>query len=142
MSFKFGRTSSQRLDTCHTDIRHVMIFALHLTKVDFFIAEGERNKDRQDRYYATGASKVQWPDSFHDVDDTDDTPDVSLAVDGVPWVNGKAVWMCDTPEDKAAWREVTKAIKQAAKLLNVPLEWGFDLWAWDRPHWQLTSYRK
>lgn len=115
---------------------------MYLSKVDFFVAEGARDKDRQARYFATGSSKVQWPDSFHDVDDTDDTPDVSLAVDTVPWVDSKAVWSCETPEEKAAWRELIKAIKKAAKILDIPLEWGFDLWKWDRPHWQLTSYRK
>jgi peptidoglycan L-alanyl-D-glutamate endopeptidase CwlK len=133
--FKFGKTSTTRLDTCHADIRHVMIVALYISKVDFFIAEGSRNENRQDRYFATGASKLKYPHSFHN------TKPVSLAVDGVPWVNGKAVWVCETLEDKAAWRELTKAIKQAAKMLGVPLEWGFDLWKWDRPHWQLTSYR-
>ena len=133
--FKFGKRSSQRLDTCHADIRHVMIFALYISEVDFFIAEGARSKEKQDRYFMTGASKVKYPKSFHN-----ELP-LSLAADAVPWVNSKPVWSCETPEEKAAWRELTKAIKQAAKLLNVPLEWGFDLWSWDRPHWQLTSYR-
>lgn len=139
--FIFGKTSTRRLVTCHSDIQHVMIFALYISEVDFFIAEGARSKEKQDKYFATGASKVEWPDSFHNVDDTDDTPDISFAVDAVPWVDGKAVWSYKTPEDKATWCELTRAIKKAAKLLNVPLEWGFDLWKWDRPHWQLTSYR-
>ena len=133
--FIFGKRSSQRLNTCHSDIRHVMIFALHLTKVDFFIAEGSRSKDKQNKYFATGASKVQYPKSFHN-----ELP-LSFAADAVPWVNGKSIWSYDTPEDKSAWHEMIKAIKQAAKLLDVPLDWGFDLWSWDRPHWQLTSYR-
>jgi len=135
INFIFGKTSTRRLDTCHSDIRHVMIFALYLSEVDFFVSEGARGKEKQDKYFATGTSKVQFPKSFHN-----ELP-LSLAGDAVPWVNGKAVWSHETPEDKAAWREVTKAIKQAAKLLGVPLDWGFDLWKWDRPHWQLTSYR-
>ena len=133
--FKFGTTSTQRLDTCHMDIQHVMRLALYLSKVDFFIAEGSRPEEKQDEYFATGASKVEYPDSYHN-----ELP-LSLAGDAVPFVNGKGVWSYKSKSDKQAWSEIVRAIKLAAKILGVPLEWGFDLWSWDRPHWQLTSYR-
>ena len=133
--FRFGATSKRRLHTCASDIQHAIIFALHLSDVDFFVAEGKRDQETQEKYFTTGASKVHYPDSFHNEEP------LSLAVDVVPWVNGKAVWSCDTPKEKAAWREVVRAIKTASKKMDVSLEWGFDLWKWDRPHWQLTSYR-
>ena len=133
--FKFGKISTRRADTCHIDIQSVLNLAITKTTVDFFIAEGRRGKIKQDEYFAIGASKVKYPDSYHN-----EKP-FSLAVDVVPWVNSKAVWMCDTDEEQAAWNEVTKVMKEAAKELNIPLDWGFDLWKWDRPHWQLTSYR-
>lgn len=133
--FKFGKTSTRRINTCHDDIQHVMRLALFLSTVDFFIAEGSRDKQKQNEYFMTGASKLKYPKSYHN-------ELVSLAADVVPYVNGKAVWSHETDDEKRSWSELIKSIKQAAKILNVPLEWGFDLWKWDRPHWQLTSYRK
>lgn len=135
MTYALGKTSRSRLATCHLDIVRVIELAITMTKHDFFVAEGYRDKEAQDKAYATGASKVKFPTSYHNV-----TP-YSLAVDIVPYASGKAVWACDTDEEKAAWEAVVKSVNDAAKHLNVPLDWGFDLWGWDRPHWQLTGYR-
>ena len=133
--FIFGRRSTERLDTCHCDIQHVMRLALYISKVDFFVAEGTRPEDKQNEYFMSGASKVEFPNSYHNEEP------LSLGVDAVPYVNGKAVWRYNSINQMEAWNEVVRAIKLAAKILNVPLDWGFDLWKWDRPHWQLTSYR-
>jgi hypothetical protein len=138
MTLKFSKTSTQRLETCHHDIKHVMRLALYLTDVDFFIAEGLRSEEKQTEYFMTGASKVKYPNSYHN--DESDDPE-SLAVDAVPWANGKAIWSYKTTDERAAWDGMVRAIKLATEILNVPLDWGFDLWKWDRPHWQLTRYR-
>jgi len=133
MTYHFGKRSRKRLETCHEDIIAVAELALKKTTHDFFIAEGTRGKAKQDEYYATGASKVLFPKSFHN-----SSP--SLAVDIVPYKGG-AVWGCETYEETQAWKEIERAVKEAAEDLDVPLQWGFDRWGWDKPHWQLTSYR-
>ena len=135
-NFYFGKTSNRRLDTCHIDIQSITRLAITKTTVDFFVACGARSKAAQDEAFVTGASKLKYPESYHNEDIA------SLAVDIVPYVNGEAVWFYETPEERHAWDEVIKAMKESAKELNIPLDWGFDLWKWDRPHWQLTSYRK
>ena len=133
MTYSFGKTSTKRLASCHEDIQAVMALALSKSKHDFSIAEGHRGQEEQDRCFASGASKVRFPGSYHN-----ETP--SLAVDVVPYDKG-AVWGCDTYEETQAWKAVETAIKEAAGELDVKLEWGFDLWGWDRPHFQLTEYR-
>jgi peptidoglycan L-alanyl-D-glutamate endopeptidase CwlK len=60
------------------------------------------------------------------------------AVDLVPWINGAISW-----GPHALFVSIADAMKQAAKDQGgVPLEWGFNLWRWDAPHFQLPkSYR-
>lgn len=133
--FRFGNRSMLRLVTCHCDIQSVMNLAIKKTEVDFFIAEGKRSKSKQDQYFMTGASKLKYPNSYHN------EPYLSLAVDVVPYVNNLAVWAYETPDERDVWDEVTGVIKEVANELGIPLDWGFDLWSWDCPHWQLTTYR-
>ena len=134
MTYRLGRTSKARLATCHEDIQAIVNLAITKTTHDFFVAEGYRPKEKQDECFQKGSSKVLFPKSFHN-----SSP--SLAVDVVPYKGG-AVWGCETFEETQAWKEVERAIKESIEILNFPLQWGFDMWGWDKPHWQLTSYRK
>lgn len=73
---KFGRASSQRLATCHPDIRKV---CEQLIKTyDFSVTCGHRGKADQEAAYKNGNSKVRWPNSAHNA-----LP--SNAVDLVPY---------------------------------------------------------
>jgi len=131
MTYVFGKSSTRRLKTCHKAIRAVMVLALSKSNHDFSIAEGHRGQQKQDRCFEEGTSWVKFPGSYHN-----ENP--SLAVDVVPYAGG-AVWGCETYEDSMAWAEVARAIKEAAEELNVKLDWGYDLWKKDRPHFQLTE---
>lgn len=35
------------------------------------------------------------------------------------------------------YKPIADCMKRAAAIENVPIEWGFDLWGWDGPHFQL-----
>ena len=133
MTYNFGKSSTRRLNTCHPDIQAVMHLALSKSAHDFSIAEGHRGQQKQDRCFEEGTSWVKFPGSYHN-----ESP--SLAVDVVPYKGG-AIWGCDTYEEATAWNEVVNSIKEAAAELEINLEWGFDLWEKDRPHFQLTEYR-
>ena len=60
---KFGKRSQKRLDTCHSDL--IRLFTLVVRYFDCTILEGHRGKEKQNRYYDEGKSKVQWPDGSH-----------------------------------------------------------------------------
>jgi peptidoglycan LD-endopeptidase CwlK len=59
----FGKTSNQRLDTCHTDLQ---VIAHEVIKVfDFSVICGHRNQTAQMLAYESGKSQVNWPNSRH-----------------------------------------------------------------------------
>lgn len=79
---KLGKTSLDRLSTCHEDL---IIFCNELIKYyDFTIVCGHRGQEEQDKAYANGYSKVKYPNSKHN-----SYP--SMAVDLAPW-EGKIDW--------------------------------------------------
>ena len=80
---KWSRTSAKRLNTCHVDL--ITLCNIVLQVHDCTIVEGHRNQKCQNQAYYIGNSKLQWPNSKHNK-----TP--SLAVDVVPFINGKATY--------------------------------------------------
>ena len=126
--YHFTSTSKKRLATCHPDIQEIMNEAIG--QYNFFIVEGTRSKEDQEKYFRTGASKVRFPNSYHNT-----SP--SLAIDIAPWDGRKILW-----DDEEKFKELATIVKRIAKKKGIPLDWGYDMWKWDLPHWQLTSYRK
>ncbi|MBI9092461.1 MAG: M15 family metallopeptidase [Desulfobacterium sp.] len=110
----YSSKSKQRLATCHPDLQR--LFNAVIEAVDCSIIEGHRNRDRQDRFYREGRSKVQWPEGKHNK-----TP--SLAVDAAPYIPGKGI----------SW-EVKQCcyfagmVKIKALELGIAIRWGGD---WD-----------
>ena len=54
------------------------------------------------------------------------------AVDLVAFVGGKPTW------EEKYYKEIEIAMKSVIKDYNLPIDWGFDLWGKDKPHWQIT----
>jgi peptidoglycan L-alanyl-D-glutamate endopeptidase CwlK len=73
---KYSKRSEQRLSTCHSDLQKV--FYEVLNKIDHSILEGYRDKERQEKAFLEGKSKLQFPKSKHNL-----TP--SMAVDVAPY---------------------------------------------------------
>ena len=73
---KFSETSQSKLATCDRRIHHVLHAAIGFT--DFSVLCGHRGEVSQDKAFADGKSKRQWPDSLHNVQP-------SLAVDIAPY---------------------------------------------------------
>ena len=121
MGYKLGSRSRKRLVGVHPDMVAVVERAIKITKQDFTVLEGLRSKERQRKLYRSGASTTM--NSRHLT---------GHAVDIAPWVDGTVSWDWDY------YYPVEEAMKQAAKELRIPLEWGGD---WKRfkdgPHWQL-----
>ena len=73
---KFGKRSKERLATC--DERLQKVFNEVINYVDCSVLEGHRGEREQNKYFAEGKSKVQYPLGRHNANP-------SRAVDVVPY---------------------------------------------------------
>lgn len=118
--FFFGPRSRKSLSTCHPDLQRVAAEAIK--HFDFTVLCGHRNKAEQEAAVANGASKLHWPKSMHN-------SNPSRAMDCVPH---PLDW-----NDADAFKAMAAEIKAAAARVGVKLDWGYDLWKWDMPHFEL-----
>lgn len=114
MAFEFGARSYEHLERVDTLFLQVLESAIELSPLDFGIICGHRNKTAQDKAYAAGLSKLQWPHSKHNK-----LP--SLAVDFIPWP-------CDW-SDHLAFARIAGVIGACAIDAGYTTRWGGD---WDR----------
>ena len=76
--YKFSQSSLEKLSTCHEDLQ---VLAKECIKYrDVIILEGHRNQADQDKAFATGKSKLKYPNGNHNA-----SP--SLAMDMGYWPN-------------------------------------------------------
>lgn len=120
-NFKFSQRSENNLKGVNPDLVKIVRRALQLSPVDFGITEGLRTVERQRQL--VGAGKSQTMNSRH--------------------ISGHAVDVFAYPTSAGSWEwkyyeQIATAFKQAAKELNIPVEWGGD-WKTlkDGPHFQL-----
>ncbi len=126
--FQLSERSLSRLKGVHPDLVRVVKRAIYITSVDFMIIEGVRTMSQQIIYVRTGKSKTLKGRHIPE----NNACKMSCAVDLGAMVGGVLVW------DWKYYIELSRAMKQAAKELSIPLEWGGD---WkslrDGPHFQL-----
>lgn len=109
---EFSETSKKRLATCHPRLQ--VLFELVVTEYDCSVLTGYRNMAQQQAAYRDGFSKVDWPDSQHNLNP-------SWAVDVAPY-----------PID---WNDIERFyhfggfVESKAMVLGIDLRWGGD---WDR----------
>ena len=131
----FGKSSTEKLGTCDEKLQRV--FNRVVTYFDCTVICGHRGRAAQEAAFASGASKVHYPNGKHN-----SSP--SKAVDVMPW-----------PLD---WSETPKNIEQIALFagyvlgvaaeMGIKLRWGHD-WNMDdvpdirglvdRPHFELVD---
>ncbi len=114
MTFKFGKTSSERLHTCDPRLEDVARRALETSPIDFGISCGHRNQADQEKACAEGKSKVHWPNGKHN-----SIP--SRAFDFFPVVDGKADW-----DDVQKFKDIAHHILMTADSMGIRLRWGGD----------------
>ena len=121
MTYKLGPTSLLRLQDVHPDLVKVVERAIQLSEIDFTVLEGRRTKERQAELLKAGATTTM--NSRHLT---------GHAVDLGALVGGKVRW------DWPLYHKIAAAVKQAAKEVGVPIEWGGDWKTFkDGPHYQL-----
>lgn len=126
MTITLSQRSLDRLSGAHADLAKVIKRAAAISDLDFTVLEVLRTVARQKELVAKGASKTMNSRHLPGKDGK------SRAVDIAPMIGGKVSW------DWPLYNKLAPIIKQAAKDVGVPIEWGGD-WAKfrDGPHWQL-----
>ena len=121
VGFGLSARSLARLEGVHPDLVRVVKRAITLTPVDFVVLEGLRTVARQKQLVASGASQTM--NSRHIT---------GHAVDLGAYAAGSVRW------DWPLYHRIAVAVKEAARLEGVPIEWGGDWRTFkDGPHWQL-----
>lgn len=121
--FRFGSRSRRALTGVHPDLVKVITRALRLSDIDFVVTEGLRTKQRQSILVKHGASKTM--NSRHIT---------GHAVDIAAFVDGQIRW------DWGLYTTLSNTVKQAAKELDIKIEWGGDWHTFkDGCHFQLPK---
>lgn len=122
MTYKLSKKSLSKLEGVHPDLVKVVKRAIELTECDFTITEGLRSKARQAQLLKE--KKTTTSNSRHLT---------GHAVDLAAWVDNSISW------DWKYYHQIADAMKQAAKELNVSIQWGGDWKSFkDGPHFELT----
>jgi peptidoglycan L-alanyl-D-glutamate endopeptidase CwlK len=114
----FSKNSKRELATCHPDLQR--LFNRVIQHYDCTIVNGARGELEQNQAFANGASKLQWPDSKHNV-----VPPAifSMAVDAAPYEMTAIDWSPDQCLHFGGY------VLGAAAVLGISIRWGGD---WDR----------
>ena len=121
MAIKLGPNSEMLLRGVHPDLVKVVRRAAAISNIDFKVLEGVRSTARQRELVKKGASQTM--NSRHLT---------GHAVDLGVVVGGTIRW------DWPLYYKLAEIVKQAAKDVGVPIEWGGDWRTFkDGPHWQL-----
>ena len=108
----FGKKSKERLNTCDSKLQKV--FNEVIKHVDCSVLEGHREKDRQNKLYEEGKTKVKYPDGRHN-------RQPSSAVDVTPY---PVDW-----KDRERQTLFAGFVIGVASQMNINLRWGGD---WDQ----------
>ena len=124
--FSLGPQSKMRLRGVHPDLIKVVERAIQITTVDFTVLEGVRDPLRQKKLVEAGASQTMNSRHIPGADG------YAKAVDLGAWVDDQVDWSWPL------YHKIADAMKEAAKQVGVPIEWGGDFRTFkDGPHFQL-----
>ena len=122
---KASRRTRDNLKGVNHKLIAVVGYALAISEVDFWVNEGLRSTETQQRYFKEGTTKC-------DGIKNKSKHQLGRAID-VYYVG----WKRDA-EDQQKWKELIDTFKLAGKQLGIKLEFGYD-WGWDNPHIQLVD---
>jgi len=120
--YKLGTRSLSELVGVHPILSFAVVKAIAITKQDFMVFDGVRTAKEQRKLVERGVSKTN--NSYHLY---------GLAVDLVAYVDGKPSW------EEKYYTEISEAMKSVIVKYDLPIEWGYDMWKWDLPHYQISK---
>jgi len=123
MTYQLSQRSLDRMKGVDERLVNVVKRAIEISEIDFVVTEGLRTKERQAALFKAGATRTM--NSKHLV---------GKAVDLAALVDGTVRW------DWPLYAKLAEAMKRAAEILNVEIEWGGDWIPFkDGPHLQLKD---
>ena len=120
--YKLSSRSMGELIGVHPVLSFAVYEAIKVTSQDFMVLDGLRSESEQLKLVDRGVSKTY--NSYHLY---------GLAVDLVAYVEGKPSW------EPKYYDAIAVAMKRVIDEHELEIEWGFDKWSWDMPHWQITK---
>jgi peptidoglycan LD-endopeptidase CwlK len=122
----FDARAERNLMGVHLDLVRIARRAREISAVPFTITEGVRTLERQRQLVAKGASQTLRSRHIPGANG------LAHAIDVAALVGGTVRW------DWPLYERISIAFKQAARELNIPIEWGGDWRSFkDGPHYQL-----
>tara|TARA_Y100001963_G_scaffold99078_1_gene136369 strand:- start:13 stop:411 length:399 start_codon:yes stop_codon:yes gene_type:complete len=106
---RFGSRSRKNLATCHEDLQD--LFNEVIKYVDCSVIEGNRSKERQNKLYEEGRTKVKYPKGRHNANP-------SNAVDVVPY---PIDW-----DDRERFHLFAGFVLGIAQSMEINIRWGGD----------------
>lgn len=128
--YSLGRRSIENLKGVHPDLVEVVQRAIQITEQDFTVIEGLRSVERQRQLVKKKKSRTMNSRHLtgHAVDLAPFPFNGDFDEDGIPNI-----------EDWDQYYPIEDAMKQAARELGVPVEWGGDWKTFkDGPHFELS----
>ena len=124
-NFKFGKSSSERRETLHPDLKKVVDLALKYATEDFSIVCGYRGEAAQEAAYEMGYSRAKFGESPHNKNPSEA---VDLAPYPIDW------------DDADRFIKLSTTVFRAADELGVRLTWGGEFLSFrDYPHFELKT---
>jgi len=120
--YHLSKRSLKELVGVYPPLAFAVTEAIKITSQDFMVLDGLRTTQEQEKLVARGVSKTM--NSFHLY---------GLAVDIVAYVDGKPSW------EEHHYYAIEIAMKQVIRKHDLPIEWGYDKWKWDMPHWMISK---
>ena len=113
---EFGKTSRERLETCHPNLQIIMNDVVKI--FDITILQGHRTPEEHAKYLKEGRTKVEYQDSKH-------SRNPSLAVDIAPWPIPRD-WGEHSFKGLARFYYMAGIVKGIAQSRNIKIRWGGD----------------
>ena len=113
--YKFSNNSKRELETCHLILQYIFEQVLKYGLIDIAVIQGVRTRSEQNRLFDIGKSRVQWPNSRHNIKKLGDK---SNAVDVAPCIFGKVSWK------KEHCIYVAGVAQGVGRSIGVDLRWG------------------
>lgn len=111
MTYKYGKTSTSRLATCHPEIQR--LFNSLINDYDISIICGHRTEEEQNAAVNSGNSKTMWPDSKHNILPS---KGIDAALYPIDW------------DDAGRHYMFVGVVRERARHLGIPIRCGAD---WD-----------
>lgn len=136
---KASKRSLERLYGMHYKLVAVVAYALAISEQDFFVNEGLRSAEDQNKYFKQGTSKIDGYVKRGRHQDDPNTPQIDARAVDVYYVGWKNTDSMDDPR----WEKVYQAFRTAAENLHINIVFGADWKTFvDKPHIELHKSEK